>query len=270
MAALIRFKRGNEANLNTVSLSAGEPAFTLDTEKLFIGNNGLKIEIGNNTVGPVTTLVRANSATWGNVYEDRAVDKRIITSYKSWIWGSYSFADQYGVTKIQYIQANAARSLTVTLCAVTVNGRKLPMIDNGDRITLIGAGPQANVLFASPPAGYGTPQYVINYQNFVNNILSKYNIKTNIWGGFIDNNVSRFRVYANHNVRDDFSLLFEERLNVASGDPQPQSNLYYILKSTDFWTLGDNIETSYQKVIYAEPFATQLIRAWTPARISSL
>lgn len=41
----LQIKRGQSINLSDIDLEAGEPAFTLDTGKLYIGNGFDKIEI---------------------------------------------------------------------------------------------------------------------------------------------------------------------------------------------------------------------------------
>ena len=269
MSALIRFKRGNQANLNTVSLSAGEPAFTLDTEKFFIGNNGLKIEIGNNSVGPVTTLVRANSAYWGDIYVKRSTEQRIVTCYKDGIIGSYSFADSYGSSKWSYLDSNPSSSMTLTLCAIVVNGKKLPMIDNSFRVTVN----KANLIYVDPPVGYRTAQntkYPGNYIPFINNIFNTYKMFTTIWGGFRGGVSTSFRLYAEHYSSDDFDLLFEERYNNIGAPLAGRQSVpaqYFILKSTNYWTLADASNTSFESVIYPEPLTTLVMRAWTPSKL---
>lgn len=45
MASAIRLKRGNNANLAALTLQAGEPAFVLDTGKLYVGNGTQKVLI---------------------------------------------------------------------------------------------------------------------------------------------------------------------------------------------------------------------------------
>lgn len=42
---VIKLKRGNQANVGSITLQAGEPAFTLDTGKLYIGNGTDKVLI---------------------------------------------------------------------------------------------------------------------------------------------------------------------------------------------------------------------------------
>lgn len=62
--SIIQIKRGENSNLSSLVLSPGEPAFTLDTGKLYIGNGNLNVLI-NPTLG---TAAMANTGTSsGNV-----------------------------------------------------------------------------------------------------------------------------------------------------------------------------------------------------------
>jgi hypothetical protein len=47
MANRIQFKRGTRAKIDNIALNTGEPAFSTDTEELFIGNNNSNIRIGD-------------------------------------------------------------------------------------------------------------------------------------------------------------------------------------------------------------------------------
>lgn len=55
--ATIKFKRGESTNLPSLNLQAGEPAFTIDTKKLYIGNGTEKVlinpDIGANEIKDV-------------------------------------------------------------------------------------------------------------------------------------------------------------------------------------------------------------------------
>lgn len=59
MAQQIQVKRGNNANISSLSLVAGEPAFVLDTGKLYIGNGTDKVLI-NPDQGTVSNASTAN------------------------------------------------------------------------------------------------------------------------------------------------------------------------------------------------------------------
>lgn len=56
----IQIKRGQSANIGKVTLGAGEPAFTLDTGKLYIGNGKDKVLINPDT--PNLTLSKITDA----------------------------------------------------------------------------------------------------------------------------------------------------------------------------------------------------------------
>lgn len=62
MAQQIQVKRGNNANISSLSLVAGEPAFVLDTGKLYIGNGIDKVLI-NPDQGIVSNASTANKLT---------------------------------------------------------------------------------------------------------------------------------------------------------------------------------------------------------------
>jgi hypothetical protein len=72
--ATIQFNRGDEANLPT--LAEGEPAFTLDTEKLFIGGTAGNVEIGGGSgytdeeAQDAVGTILADSATINFTYTD--------------------------------------------------------------------------------------------------------------------------------------------------------------------------------------------------------
>lgn len=61
MAQTIQLKRGNNANLGSLELQAGEPAFVLDTKKLFIGDGVNKVEINPDNTATATKLATART-----------------------------------------------------------------------------------------------------------------------------------------------------------------------------------------------------------------
>lgn len=67
MATTIQFKRGNNAGFGSVSLAAGEPAFVLDTQKLYIGDGTDKVLI--NPIDKPAGLDTANKFTKVQVNE---------------------------------------------------------------------------------------------------------------------------------------------------------------------------------------------------------
>lgn len=66
MANIIKFKRGLDANLATLTLEAGEPAFVTDTGKLYVGDGTTKVLI-NPTYG--TAADKDVGTAEGNVPE---------------------------------------------------------------------------------------------------------------------------------------------------------------------------------------------------------
>ena len=69
--ATIRIKRGQSANLGSLTLQAGEPAFTLDTGKLYVGDGTAKVII-NPDIG-------ANEITDANI-GNRTIDQGIVAT----------------------------------------------------------------------------------------------------------------------------------------------------------------------------------------------
>lgn len=66
MAQTIQFKRGNNANLGSLTLQAGEPAFVLDTGKFIVGNGTDEIVI-NSDVGTPGTYTKVTTDAQGRV-----------------------------------------------------------------------------------------------------------------------------------------------------------------------------------------------------------
>lgn len=61
MAQTIQLKRGNNANLGSLELQAGEPAFVLDTGKLIVGNGTDKVVINPDNSATTTKLATART-----------------------------------------------------------------------------------------------------------------------------------------------------------------------------------------------------------------
>ncbi|EDT75159.1 hypothetical protein [Clostridium butyricum] len=88
MAQTIKFKRGTSANLGSLTLQAGEPAFCTDNGKLYIGNGTDKVLINQNNSSAVTsvggktgavTLVKGDVGL-GNVDNTSDANKPISTA----------------------------------------------------------------------------------------------------------------------------------------------------------------------------------------------
>lgn len=65
MAQTLKFKRGNNANLTSLTLEAGEPAFVLDTGKFYIGDGTNKILINPDLTNAETATKLQNSRIIG-------------------------------------------------------------------------------------------------------------------------------------------------------------------------------------------------------------
>ena len=87
---IIKLKRGNNVNLGSVTLEAGEPAFVLDTGKLYIGNGTDKVLINPDQAAAASaaklTTARTIALTGdvtGSVSFDGSANVSITTSYKN-------------------------------------------------------------------------------------------------------------------------------------------------------------------------------------------
>jgi hypothetical protein len=237
MAAIIRLKRGPEANLGPVTLQTGEPAFTTDTEKLFIGNGSLKIEVGNRSIGPITTLVRANSAYWSDVFLPVQQDYRRMISYASSFLGLQdvnfkNVMDGLNRTKWSQLAVNPSSSLTLQLCSVQINGKNISMTQHMTSIIVNGSNYYTrNDGFGPGPA---------NYIDFTNAILSKFGQFTNFIPSSLPTNPTG--ILANICILDNFKITFEERYtsypSVLGNPPAPY---YYSFNTLGNWTLRDGI-----------------------------
>lgn len=87
---IIKLKRGNNINLGAVTLEAGEPAFVLDTGKLYIGNGTEKVLINPDqaaaeSAAKLTTprTIALTGDVTGSVSFDGSANVSIATSYKN-------------------------------------------------------------------------------------------------------------------------------------------------------------------------------------------
>ncbi len=58
MAQTLKLKRGNSANFGSLTLAAGEPAFVLDTGKLYVGDGTAKLLKVNIIIRPKYSLLK--------------------------------------------------------------------------------------------------------------------------------------------------------------------------------------------------------------------
>ncbi|GAA0078802.1 hypothetical protein UT300005_31810 [Clostridium sp. CTA-5] len=91
MAQILKIKRGNNANLPSLTLEAGEPAFVLDTGKLYVGNDTNKVLINpdipsnSQTTDKLKTAKRIELSgdVTGSVLFDGSSDVTITTTEKA-------------------------------------------------------------------------------------------------------------------------------------------------------------------------------------------
>lgn len=96
--ATIKLKRGQSTNLPSLSLQAGEPAFTLDTKKLYIGDGTEKVlinpdiganeitdeNIGNRTIDQGIAATVSNTGTLTQLFSFLAKVIKGITGKTNW------------------------------------------------------------------------------------------------------------------------------------------------------------------------------------------
>lgn len=96
--ATIKLKRGQNANLTSLNLQAGEPAFTLDTGKLYIGDGSDKVlinpgiganeitdaNIGNRTIDQGIAATVSNTGTLTQLFSFLAKIIKGITGKANW------------------------------------------------------------------------------------------------------------------------------------------------------------------------------------------
>ena len=77
MAQTLKFKRGSSGNLSSLTLQAGEPAFTTDTGKLYVGNGTDKVlinpDIALPNIGTPGTYAKVTTDAQGRVINGAAL-----------------------------------------------------------------------------------------------------------------------------------------------------------------------------------------------------
>lgn len=111
MGQQIQFKRGNNANLASLVLNAGEPAFVLDTGKLYVGNGTSKVLI-NPDPGTTTNAQTA----------DKLTTARTITATGD-ATGSTSFDGSLNVSLALILANSGVTAGTYTKFTVDAKGR---------------------------------------------------------------------------------------------------------------------------------------------------
>lgn len=219
MAATIRLKRGLQANLPSDLLIA-EPAFTTDTNRLYIGTSAGNIEVGNRDVGHTVTTVRNTSAYWSEINTPIQSDFKKLRSFRhSFIGGGTDITDETNqLQRWQYIANNPDSSLTFSLRAAYVKNRYIPINSLPEQLRSINVN-QSNLqadVWDLP--GGGTTFVPTNYITFLNNLCQHLNLASR-FGSTIDNNLTqKVAVSGNICLYDNFYFAFEETSNNVSFD----------------------------------------------------
>ena len=124
--AIIKLKRGNTTTLASLSLNAGEPAFVLDTGKLYIGNGTDKVLINpditnvdsSNKLATARTISLTGDIT-GSVSFDGSSNVSITTAYKN-----------SGVTAGTYPKVTVDAKGNIT-SGTTLSASDIPNLDAG-------------------------------------------------------------------------------------------------------------------------------------------
>lgn len=243
MATLIRFKRGPESALlsNSVTLSAGEPAFTTDTRKLYIGGDNTgqtKIEVGNRNVPFITTLVNQSSAYFPNTTTPLQTDFVSVTSYGNTFQGILYTGNTTKWVALD-TQASNGAMLTLTLCAAKFFGKALSpsQFPQPLRVRLNPSTGIEGITYDGYPGEIFIPN---NYCRYINRILRSNNQFTVLSG--TPTGARRFAVAASRCIHDDFYLEFEERLTgMTINDSRFRNRYLYALKTVDSNTIEDSI-----------------------------
>ena len=123
--ATIKLKRGQSANLPSLNLEAGEPAFTLDTKKLYIGNGTEKVlinpdigsneitdvQIGNRTMDQGIAAAVSNTGTLIELFSFIAKIIKGITGKTNWFDAPVKTIEQLN-TDITNHAGNSASHVT--------------------------------------------------------------------------------------------------------------------------------------------------------------
>jgi hypothetical protein len=132
MAKNLQLKRGNSSNLGSLSLLAGEPIFTLDTKKLYIGDGTNKVLINPDQstnaltadkLSTARTITLAGGVT-GSVSFDGSSDVTINTS------ANLTASDIPSLTMAKITDAGTAASKNVGTAAGNI-----PVLDASGKLT---------------------------------------------------------------------------------------------------------------------------------------
>lgn len=114
MSGKIKLKRGNSANFGALILEQGEPAFTLDTGKLYVGNGTDKILINPDTAKKLETSrsITLTGDTTGNVNFDGSANVSITTTLAN---SGVTAGSGYGIVNVDAKgRVTSGRAMTAT------------------------------------------------------------------------------------------------------------------------------------------------------------
>lgn len=128
MSGKIKLKRGNSANFGALMLEPGEPAFTLDTGKLYVGNGTDKVLINTDTAKKLETPrnIALTGDIAGNVNFDGSANVSITTTLAN---SGVTAGSGYGIVNIDAKgRVTSGRAMTasdvpsLTLAKITDSG----------------------------------------------------------------------------------------------------------------------------------------------------
>jgi len=215
MPATIRFKRGIQANLPNL-LQMAEPAFTTDTNKLYIGTDiaNNNIEVGNKDVGPMTTIVRGNSGYWSEINNPQESDFIKLRSFRySFLGGGPDITENTSqLNRWLYLIDNPTSSLTFNLRSAYIKGRRISTntIPSNLRSITVGNGGEPVTGDVWDLGGGQTTFVPTNYINYLNNLCQYFDLASR-FGSTIDQNLThKVAMSGNVCVLDRFYFAFEE------------------------------------------------------------
>lgn len=142
MAQTIKLKRGTSANLGSLTLQSGEPAFCTDNGKLYIGNGADKVLINPDSSNSVTsvagktgvvTLVK-NDVGLGNVDNTSDLNKPISTATQTALNGKAASSHTHN-----YAGSSSEGGSATTALACTGNSATATKLATARTIAVVGA-----------------------------------------------------------------------------------------------------------------------------------
>lgn len=142
MAQTIKLKRGTSANLGSLTLQAGEPAFCTDNGKLYIGNGTDKVLINPEQSNAITSVAGKTGAVTlakgdvglGNVDNTSDLNKPISTAVQTALDGKANSSHTHN-----YAGSSSAGGAATTALACTGNSATATKLATARTISLTGA-----------------------------------------------------------------------------------------------------------------------------------